>query len=162
MKQLTLLFLVRDKQILLAMKKRGFGAGRWNGVGGKLEAGESVEQALVRECQEEIKVTPLMFGQAADITFDEMHLGERELLRVSVFLCSEWSGQPTETEEMSPDWFNINQIPYKDMWADDIFWLPRVLKGEKLVCKFTLDRNDKIADKHLRQVADFTNTKVSG
>lgn len=55
----TLLFLIKDDHVLLAMKKRGFGAGNWNGVGGKIEAGESIEQALVRECQEEIGVTPI-------------------------------------------------------------------------------------------------------
>lgn len=155
MKRLTLLFLVQDQKLLLAMKKRGFGKGRWNGVGGKVESDESVTEALVRECQEEIKVTPLKFELVADITFDEMHLGERELLGVSVFLCRQWSGLPTETEEMAPKWFGIDDIPYKDMWADDEFWLPRVLKGEKLVCRFTLDKDDKIADKQIKKVTRF-------
>ena len=35
------------------MKKRGFGAGKWNGYGGKLNDGESPEQAVAREIQEE-------------------------------------------------------------------------------------------------------------
>jgi len=59
--ELTLLFLIKDDQILLAMKKRGFGAGRFNGVGGKVEPGETIEQALIRESQEEINVTPIEF-----------------------------------------------------------------------------------------------------
>ena len=56
-KVLSLLYLRRDNEILLAMKKRGFGEGRWNGVGGKVEAGESIEQAMICEAQEEISVT---------------------------------------------------------------------------------------------------------
>ncbi|HEU5121620.1 MAG TPA: NUDIX domain-containing protein, partial [Candidatus Saccharimonadales bacterium] len=65
----TLLFLKKDNRILLAMKKRGFGAGRYNGIGGKIEAGESVEAALIRECQEEIEVTPLNFWKVAEHDF---------------------------------------------------------------------------------------------
>ena len=55
MKHVTLLFLLTDDQILLAMKKRGFGMGRWNGVGGKIEPGETIEEATARECREEIE-----------------------------------------------------------------------------------------------------------
>ncbi|MCP5842996.1 NUDIX domain-containing protein, partial [Klebsiella pneumoniae] len=65
----TLLFLRRDDELLLAMKKRGFGAGKWNGVGGKIEAGETIEDALVRECQEEINVTPLNWQAVAELDF---------------------------------------------------------------------------------------------
>ncbi len=57
-KKYSLLFLLREDEILLVMKKRGFGSGRWNGVGGKFESGETAEQATIRECQEEIGVTP--------------------------------------------------------------------------------------------------------
>ena len=49
LREATLLFLVKNGQVLLAMKKRGFGAGRWNGVGGKVHAGESVAETAVRE-----------------------------------------------------------------------------------------------------------------
>ncbi|MEJ0073651.1 MAG: NUDIX domain-containing protein [Candidatus Saccharibacteria bacterium] len=65
-KETTLLLLRRNDEVLLAMKKRGFGAGRWNGVGGKLDPGETVEQALVRECQEEIGVTPTEYHRVAE------------------------------------------------------------------------------------------------
>ena len=58
MKERTLLFLYKpkEKRILLAMKKRGFGEWKWNGVGGKLEGNETVQEAAVREAQEEISV----------------------------------------------------------------------------------------------------------
>ena len=49
-KQLTLLFVLEPekKEVLLGMKKRGFGQGRWNGFGGKVQAGETVEDAAIR------------------------------------------------------------------------------------------------------------------
>lgn len=144
MRELTILFLVRDDQILLAMKKRGFGAGRYNGVGGKVEPNESIEQAARRECQEEIDVTPGEIDKVAEITFDEQHQGVREELRAHVFICRDWSGKPSESEEMAPTWFAQSEIPYEQMWADDPYWLPEVLAGKRLRCHFTLDANDQM------------------
>ena len=152
MKKLTLLFLVRDNQILLAMKKRGFGKGRWNGVGGKLEANESLREAVIRECKEEINVTPYEFEKMAEIEFDQQHLGVKETLNVYAYVATSWDGIPVETEEMAPKWFQISEIPYEDMWADDKFWLPLVLDGKKLRCKFVLDEDDDIIDKEIIKV----------
>lgn len=52
-KILTLCMVMKDGKLLLGMKKRGFGMGRWNGFGGKVEAGESIEEAAKREVFEE-------------------------------------------------------------------------------------------------------------
>jgi len=155
MKQLTLLFLLRDDKVLLAMKKRGFGAGRWNGVGGKLDESETVEQALIRECQEEIEVTPIVFKKVAEIVFHEQHQGSQSSMNVHVFTCIEWNGEPAETEEMAPQWFKISDIPYDDMWADDPYWLPQVLAGKILTCEFHLDKNDKVSDCTINEVAEL-------
>jgi 8-oxo-dGTP pyrophosphatase MutT (NUDIX family) len=140
----TLLFLIKDDQILLAMKKRGFGAGRFNGVGGKPEPGESIEQTLVRETEEEISVTPTEFDKIAELTFDEFFKGEPSIMHVYVFTASSWTGTPTESEEMAPKWFAKSEIPYDIMWPDDPFWLPRVLEGKKITANFKLDENDMI------------------
>jgi 8-oxo-dGTP pyrophosphatase MutT (NUDIX family) len=141
----TLLFLIKDDQILLAMKKRGFGAGRFNGVGGKPEPDEAIEQTLVRETQEEIGVTPTEFDKVAELTFDEYFKGEPALMHVHVYTASSWTGTPTESEEMAPKWFAKNQLPYDTMWPDDPYWLPQVVKGEKLIANFKLDKDDTIA-----------------
>jgi len=136
----TLLLLRRDDQILLAMKKRGFGADRYNGVGGKIDPGETIEQALIRECQEEIEVTPTKFDKVAlhDFVFPD----DTPDMQVHAYVCTEWEGEPAETEEMAPEWFNVADIPYERMWQDDIVWLPLVLKGKKIICRFVFDEND--------------------
>lgn len=138
----TLLFLKRDNEILLAMKKRGFGANRYNGVGGKIEPNETIEQAMIRECQEEIGVTPTHYWQVAEHDFVQPHGDEPWRMYVHVYFCDEWSGEPAESEEMAPEWFSVKDIPYDRMWDDDKFWLPQVLSGEKLLGNFTFDEND--------------------
>jgi len=154
-KTLSLLFLRKDDQILLAMKKRGFGEGKWNGVGGKVETGETIEHAMIRETQEEIAVTPTAFEKVADIRFDECFKGEPTLMHVHVFIATTWDGEPTESEEMAPQWFHIDSIPYESMWSDDEYWLPQVLVGEKISGDFKLDASDAIIHHTIKTVVGF-------
>lgn len=151
----TLVFFRRDDEILLAMKKRGFGEGRWNGVGGKLDSGETLEEALVRESQEEVSVTPLEFHKVAEHMFHEYHNGEAKQMHVHVYLCSKWDGEPRESEEMAPRWFKETEIPYDNMWSDDPYWLPQVLAGKSVKTVFTLDEQDTLIDHQVTEVPGF-------
>lgn len=130
----TLCFLVKDKKILLAMKKRGFGKGKWNGVGGKLKEGESAYDAMVRETSEEIGVTVKSSKKVAELVFYNYDGSGRETanMKVDAYIATSWDGEPAESEEMAPRWFNLSEIPYGEMWADDIYWLPKVLEGKTL------------------------------
>lgn len=47
-KLFTLIIVRNEDEILLGFKKRGFGVGKWNGFGGKVETGESITDAAVR------------------------------------------------------------------------------------------------------------------
>ena len=130
----TLVLLVRDDEVLLAMKKRGFGQGWWNGVGGKLKSGESVPEAAVREAKEEIGVTidPDDLRPVATIDFYFPHdpRDKQNNQRVEVFLCDQWQGEPQESEEMAPKWFPKAKPPLDAMWPGDVKWMPHVLLGE--------------------------------
>jgi len=147
MKNLSLLFLLKQEEILLAMKKRGFGVGLWNGVGGKQQPGESIEQTAIRECQEEIGVTPKKLEKVAELQFN--YTDNNNKMLVYVYFCRHWQGEPTESEEMNPRWYNLELIPYEEMWPDDKYWLSKVLKGDKLKAKFYFDTNNKIIDYQL-------------
>ncbi len=130
----TLLFLRRGDQILLAMKKRGFGVGRWNGVGGKLEPGETIEQALVREAEEEIGATPTSYWRVAELDFaQDAETDDPWHMYVYAYLCDEWAGEPVESDEMAPQWYALDAIPYATMWQDDEHWLPLVLAGRAVI-----------------------------
>lgn len=126
------------------MKKRGFGVGKWNGVGGKVESGETIPAAMIRECQEEIGVTPTEYEQVATIMFNEYDDGKLKQMQVHVYICTGWMGEPAESEEMRPEWFATDKLPYEQMWADDPYWLPQVLDGQGLKAEFTLDENNDV------------------
>jgi mutator protein MutT len=157
MKQLdlTLVYLIVDNKVMLAMKKRGFGKGRWNGAGGKVEASETIEQAMIRECQEEIGIRPINYSKVAQLEFDERHGGERKIMDIAVFTSSKWSGEPRESEEMRPEWFFVNSLPLDRMWPADGIWLPIILSGNKIEAKFRLDNRDNVVSHELRIVDEF-------
>jgi 8-oxo-dGTP pyrophosphatase MutT (NUDIX family) len=151
LRDVTLLFLVKRSkgkitEICLGLKKRGFGVGRWNGVGGKLEKDESIEDGAKRETKEEISVTVKKIEKVAELSFYFIHKPEWDQL-VHVFVADKWEGEPTESEEMKPKWFAVADLPFDDMWPDDIFWLPEMLKGHFIRGMFTFEENDVIEDK---------------
>lgn len=145
----TLLLIIKDNKIMLAKKKKGFGKGKYNGVGGKLEEGESIEDALLRETKEEVNITPLDYDKIGIVSFDEDYKGTRTRLIFHLFVCSKWEGELAETDEMKPYWFDIKDIPYDEMFPDDRYWLPYVLKGHKFNAYFNFDSNWNILDKQI-------------
>jgi len=150
----TTCLLRRDGQILLAMKKRGFGVNKWNGVGGKQQGSEDIDTTAVREVAEEIKVKidPQDLDRIAVFKFYFPHQPEWNM-EVYFYFCYKWPGEPEETEEMKPQWFNLDQIPYDQMWDDDKYWLPRVLQGEKLKGEFYFDKtNNKIEKVNIEKI----------
>ncbi len=148
MKQVTLLFLVkkdngRVTELCLGMKKRSFGMGKWNGVGGKIEPGETPEAAAIREAEEEIGVKVLTLTKVGVITINYTPDPDWNQ-QVFTYFAEEWTGTPVETSEMQPVWYKVTEIPYENMWRDDAIWLPRVLAGEKIDAEFTLGDEGKI------------------
>ncbi len=146
--QRTLCFLIDGDRVLLAYKKRGFGTGKWNGVGGKPEGNEIIPATMVRECQEEIKVRPTSFEQTAIIDFYFLHQPAWNQ-QVVVFLVSKWHGKPQETEEMKPQWFRRSEIPYDQMWPDDILWLEHALNRKLGRAEFLFDNNEQVVNHKL-------------
>lgn len=137
----TVVFIQKGNKILLGEKKRGFAKGTFNGIGGKQDPGETIDQAMVRETQEEIGVTPTKFENVGLIKFDMWYKGEHANMNLFVYMCSEFTGEIKETEEMIPQWFEGKDIPYDKMLQTDIVWIPSVLQGNYVVGKCVYDQN---------------------
>ena len=136
------------------MKKRGFGVGKWNGAGGKLDAkrgDKNIFDAAIRETKEEIGVSIIDPEKVGIFHFRFSHKPEWDQ-DVHLFLVKNWQGDPQESEEMAPKWFPFEEIPYQSMWPDDIYWLPHVLKGNKVEADFLFGDEDKISDYKVRIV----------
>lgn len=149
MRHVTLLFLRRDGEIMLAMKKRGFGVGKWNGAGGKVEPGETHEQAAVRECQEEIGVTPQDLQKIGELHFYDLPDVDHYC---HIYTATEWDGDPHETEEMRPQWFKLADIPYDQMWPDDELWMPLLLAGKRFKGRVVME-HDRLRESSFQEVS---------
>jgi len=143
----------RDR-VLLGLKKRGFGQGKWNGFGGKVEAGETVAQAATRELYEEAGIMARAVEKRGvmDFTF-EVAVAP---FAIHVFAVNSFAGEPRETGEMQPQWFALSEIPYEAMWADDRHWLPLLLAGKSFAGSFHFRDAEALLKVQVREVAQVS------
>jgi len=143
MKLTTLCYVIKDGQVLLAMKKRGFAAGKLNGPGGKFEPGETPEQACRREVREEVGVELIDLEPRGIIRF--MFEGKPDWDQdCHIFVAQGIEGELQETEEMKPEWFPVLDLPFSRMWESDTVWLPGLLAGGKVNMRFHFDGEAKM------------------
>ena len=125
----TLCAVIRDGRILLQRKAAGrFGEGKWNGAGGKLKPGEDPSDGVIREVLEE---TGLRIREPRRHGLLDHYFGDRATpaWSVHVFSATEFDGAPIGGEEGELRWFPVEEIPYGEMWEDDLHWLPLLLEG---------------------------------
>lgn len=140
--QATLLFVLQQEKVLLIRKKRGLGKGKINAAGGRLEPGETPIDCAVREVQEELCITVLDPKYVGEIDFQ---FTDGYSFHLSVFLGTSFVGVPTETEEAIPMWFPVSDLPFDEMWADDIYWVDKALRAEKFYGRFLFEQ-DRLLD----------------
>ena len=141
----TLVFVIRDGQILLIRKKRGLGAGKINGPGGRLEPGEAPEACAVREFREEVGVQA---GELVRLGDHRFQFTDGYSTYVHVYRTQEIEGIAVETDEALPLWFDIGEIPFDEMWEDDRYWLPLVLQGRQFA-GYWIFEGDRMLDYRL-------------
>ncbi|MGR3510150.1 MAG: (deoxy)nucleoside triphosphate pyrophosphohydrolase [Sulfitobacter sp.] len=108
-----------DGRVLLAQRPPGKPmAGLWEFPGGKVEAGETPEAALIRELHEELGIdtwasclAPLTFASHA---YDDFHL------LMPLFACRKWQGTPQSNEGQALKWVRPNALKDYPMPAADI------------------------------------------
>ncbi|CAK5272132.1 unnamed protein product, partial [Mycena citricolor] len=134
-KHCTNAFVFREENVLLGYKKRGLGVNKYNGFGGKVEPGETVAGAAVRELQEEAGIAaPLV--RVGTLIFV---VPDQKWMQIDVFRADEYSGDITESEEMRPQWFSQSNLPFDDMWAADRYWFPLLVSGQHFIGRLDFD-----------------------
>ena len=144
----TLIFVLDQGQVLLIRKKRGLGAGKINGPGGKSERDETAQACAHRELTEELCILVNDSDNRGRLRFQFI---DGYSLDVTVFVAHQFTGTPTETDEAIPLWFRLDEIPFDQMWEDDKIWLPKVLQGEDVNGRFIFD-----GDRMLEHDIEFT------
>lgn len=136
----NLVFPIRGTSVCLGYKTTGFGAGKWNGFGGKVEPNESIRDAAVREFTEETGcvIHKDALHYVADLSFYQGG-GAGTDIRMHVFTTALTNAEPREVEKLRPHWYSFADVPYDAMWVDDQYWLPRILAGERLSGVFWFD-----------------------
>jgi 8-oxo-dGTP diphosphatase len=149
------LFVIKQDQVLLIRKKRGLGAGKINGPGGHLEAGETPKACAIRETQEELLITPLNVQASGELFF---HAEDMPRIHGYVFIATDYRGTPTETAEAIPLWTPIADLPFDEMWDDDRLWLPAVLAGRVIKGWFTI-AEERMLDSKILLSSETQNRK---
>ncbi|HLV99010.1 MAG TPA: NUDIX domain-containing protein [Ktedonobacterales bacterium] len=162
----TVTFLLREQEVLLGLKKRGFGVGNYVGIGGKVEEARdrtSSEQDIlsvarngaVREIEEEIgvKVAPGQLQPMGVLRFYFPEVSDESWNQeVYVFTTTTWEGEPFPRAdaagiiEITPEWFRITALPLEQAWDDEQYWLPAVLAGKHIDADFVYDAALKVAE----------------
>lgn len=146
LKIMTEALIVEGGKILLGRrKKNGFGQGKWLGFGGKVEHGETIKEAMIREFLEETGVFVKKFEKRGVLTF---YYTDDPNMEVHYYQVLEYKNEPIETDEMENKWFKFEDIPYDKMWPNDKYWLPMFLRNEYFEGEFWFNQDYKIT-KHL-------------
>jgi 8-oxo-dGTP diphosphatase len=132
----TLCFIRQGDRVLMIRKKRGLGAGKINGVGGKLEPAETELAGIQREALEELRITLIDPEARARLHFQ---FQDGYSLRCTVYVATRFEGEPQATPEADPLWFDINDLPFAEMWEDDRLWLSQLLNGQRFQGYFLFD-----------------------
>lgn len=141
----TLCYIINNKdEVLLIRKKRGFGKGKWNGPGGKVENGEVLKNSVIREIKEETNIEVINPIELGYIEFIWPESKGDSNQRCYIYLVKEFKGEPKESDECLPKWFSFSQIPYEQMWDDDKYWYPEALLGKPVKKRFFFDENNKV------------------
>lgn len=141
-----------EARILLGLKKVRLGKGYWNSVGGHVEDGEEVHEAAIREVFEEFG---LIAHQVEKMGLLKIEGVLDEFIHIHVFKVREYSGGPSESDELKPKWFKLGEIPFHNMWPNDKHWLPIFLNGDKFIGDFTYE-NGKL----IKQKVEITNNII--
>ena len=146
----TLLFLKKDNKVLMIKHKRGWGKGKFNLPGGKVEENETCLDNAIRETYDETGINVKNTSLLGILYFDGI---KEQTIENHVFVAEYDSGELSdEHEEVAPLWMDIDKIPYDNMWDDDRYWYLYLFTNKEFCLHMNFDENGKVLD---MKVLDF-------
>ncbi|MFJ6003709.1 8-oxo-dGTP diphosphatase [Arthrobacter sp. NPDC092385] len=134
----------QGRDVLLGLKRTGFGTGRVVALGGKIDGRESAGEAAIREVAEEggIVLAPADLREAGRISWS---FPARPEWNMVAFLFTADAGTTTvvASEEIEPRWYAVDSIPWHEMWQDAPYWLPSLLAGRRIDARILMDRDSE-------------------
>ena len=150
MKSTTLCYIEKDGRYLMLYrnkKKNDPNEGKWIGVGGRIEEGETPEEGVKREVLEETGLTLTSFTRRSVIHFGS-DTWEDEIMYL--FTADGFEGEIRECPEGELKWVEISSVPSLNLWEGDKIFLSRLTESR---VPFLLDLNyegDRLKDYKLR------------
>ncbi len=134
----TICHVIRSRRLLLKKANRGISVGKWNAPGGKSEPGEEPEECVRREVLEEtgLRVSQLLYHGVLTFFMDG---GKTLHTRAHLFSTNNAKGTARSSPEGPVRWFPLESLPFGEMWEDDQFWIPLMLRGVRFDATFTYD-----------------------
>ncbi len=131
-------------QVLLGLKRTGFGTGRVMALGGKIDGGESAVAAAVREVSEEsgIVLPPESFQDAGRVRWSFPSAPEWNMAAF-LFTADAGDAEPVPSSEIEPCWYGLDDIPWNAMWKDAPYWLPTLLAGRSVDAHIAMDPDNE-------------------
>lgn len=141
--KLNICYIINKRgDVLLRKKTRRFNRDNWNGLNGKIQEGESLEDSVFRVVEEE---TGLKLKEIKPMGVIEFAWADNRLINSCyIFVCKKFDGVIEDLGDGELRWFNKHSIPLDKMWDDDKYWLPEVLDGKKVYKRFYFDENSKV------------------
>lgn len=143
----TLCYIKRDDSILMlhrVKKKNDINKGKWIGVGGHFEDGESPEECLIREVLEETGLKLTSYKFRAIITF----IYDKDIVEyMHLYTADEFSGDMIECDEGNPSWVPKSKLLDLELWDGDRIFL-RLLdeRDDFFSLKLIYDKNDNLVE----------------
>lgn len=148
-KLFTACYPVVEGQVLLGRKKRSFAAGKWNGFGGKPEAEDcTIFDTAHRELEEEAGITCPWMRLIGLLTFRFQDGSPYK--DVVMFRSDGIVGAPQETDEMRPQWFDMDVLPFDDMLEGDRDWFPLFRARQPFIVSYVCSEPDVVVSYRVR------------
>jgi 8-oxo-dGTP diphosphatase len=126
-------------------KENDYHKGKWNGLGGKFEPGESPEECAIREIEEESGLIIKNIKMKGFITFPLFD--GKEDWYVFLFTADDFDGKLIDSNEGKLDWIPNNKLTDINLWEGDKYFIPWLFKEKFFSAKFIYENGDYISHK---------------